>query len=138
MDASPDLSAAALSRQAGDLGMDLTADRILTHRKHREEERPVGEGIAKRKSDFAALVRERAVEQFANGELDLTLKDHAAGINAGLKAQAILDKREATQKKHTQADALVALLAALRGEGYRPVALLEDPNVIEGQAVEVD
>lgn len=116
--------------------MDLTADRILTHRKHREAETPVGAGIAKRKSDFAALVRERAVEQFQNGELDLTFKDHAAGINAGLKAQAILDKREASQKKHTQADMLVALLGALRGEGG-PVALLPDGKTVEGEYKDV-
>jgi hypothetical protein len=131
VDASAELTAAALSRQAIDMGMDLSPERILTHRKHREEETPIGAGVAKRKSDFAVLVRERAVEQFTNGELDLADKDHAAGINAGLKAQALLDKREATNKKNTQADMLVALLGALRGEA--PVALLEDPSVIPGE-----
>lgn len=138
VDASPDLTAAALSRQAETLGMDLTADRILTHRKHREEERPIGEGIAKRKADFAALVREKAVEQFTNGELDLTDKAHAAGINAGLKAQKLIDDRDKREKKQTQAEALVALLSALRGEGHRPVALLDDPNVIDGEAIVVE
>lgn len=131
VDASPDLTMAALSRQAETLGMDLTADRISTHRTHREAEVPIGQGVAKRKSDFAALVRERAYEQFENGELDLTLKDHAAGINAGLKAQGILDKREQQQKKHTQADMLVALLGALRGEGYMLPSPVAPPDAID-------
>lgn len=116
--------------------MDLSADRILTHRKHRADEGYVAP--AKTRRDFATLVQERAAEQFEAGELDLANKEHAAGIGAGLKAQAIIDKRELAQKKHTQAEALVALLAALRGEGHGPVALIEDGMTIEGEAHEVD
>ena len=84
-------------------------------------------------------MRERAVEQFEAGELDLTERNHAAGINAGLKAQALIDKREQSKKKSTQSEALVALLAALRGEGFvEPPKQLNDPNVIEGVAVEIE
>lgn len=109
---------AALSRQADSLGMDLSAQRIGTHREHRAAETPVGAGIAKQQKDFAVLVREKAIQQLENGEIDLSDKDTVAGINAGLKAQALIDKREQGQKKQTQAEALVALLAALRGEGH--------------------
>lgn len=134
VDASPDLSASALSRQAGSLGIDLTTDRISTHRKHREAERPVGEGIAKQKRDFAVLVQEKAVQQLESGELDLMDKNAVPGINAGLKAQAIIDKRELGVKKHAASEMLVALLSALRGES--PVRELEPPT-IEGQYIDV-
>jgi hypothetical protein len=132
VDASPDLSMAALSRQAGTLGMDLSPERIGTHREHRAAETPVGAGVAKQQRDFAALVREKALQQLESGELDLTDKDAVPGINAGLKAQALIDKREQGQKKQTQAEALVALLAALRGEGHMlpsPVAPLDAIDV---------
>ena len=123
--------------------MDLTADRILTHRKHREEERPVGAGVAKTKADIAALVSERVAQRLIDAdeeELDgiLFSKGGQGMINTGLKAQKLIIDRESKDKRHTQAEALVALMAALRGEGHGPVALLDDPNVIEGQAVEVD
>jgi hypothetical protein len=124
---------AALSRQAESLGMDLSTQRIGTHREHREAETPVGEGIAKRQKDFAVLVREKAIQQLESGELDLTDKDAVPGINAGLKAQALIDKREQAKKNTTQADMLVALLGTLRGD----VPMLEDPSVIEGTAVEI-
>jgi hypothetical protein len=136
VDASPDLTAAALSRQAEQMGMELSADRILNHRKHRSAEAYLAP--AKRKSDFAVLVREKAVEQFEAGELDLREKDHVAGINAGLKAQAIIDKRELLNKRNTQADALLALLGALRGDPYEAPLQLDDGLTIEGEAVEVE
>src|SRR5690348_780482 len=85
VDASPALTAAALSRQAETLGMDLSTDRILTHHKHRTEEGVTAP--AKTKRDFAALVQERAIEQFDAGELDLANKDHTPGIGNALKAQ---------------------------------------------------
>lgn len=134
VDGSPDLSAAALSRQAEQIGMDLSADRILNHRAHRaplEDLKP-----AKTKRDFAILVRDKAAEQFELGALSLTDKEMVPGISAGLKAQAVIDKREQVAKKQSGEDVLLALLDALRG-GRRPEpVLLEDPTIIEGTFTE--
>ncbi len=128
------MSYTGISRYAGEAGVEVSPDVISRHASHRPPpERP--KGTLKR--DFATLVRERAAEQFESGELDLTERNHAAGIAAGLKAQAIIDKREVVNKKHTQADALVALMAALRGEGHRalpdPVA---PPDAIDVTPIE--
>lgn len=128
------VTGAGISRSLADLGLTLSPDVINRHKTHYAPppERPKGT----RKADFAAIVRDKAAEQFEGGELDLSEKDHVAGINAGLKAQAILDKREQVGKKQTQAETLVALLAALRGGGV-PLAL-DDGMTIDGEAVEVE
>lgn len=146
VDASPDLSAAALSRQAAAVGMDLSAERILTHRKHRAEEEPAR--IAKTGKDFAALMRDRiadAVEQIKPKEkedgtvgLDPILhKDFQPAIQSGLKAQAIIDNREKAAAKKGNAELAFAIIAMLSGRGT-PVAELEDGMTVEGEAVEVD
>jgi hypothetical protein len=122
------VTGAGISRSMASFGLNVSADRINNHAKHYAP--PEARQPGTRKRDFAILVREKAVEQFEAGELDLTDKDHAPGISAGLKAQALIDKREAGQKKQTQAEAFVALLSALRGED--PVALIEDGLTIEG------
>ena len=132
-----------VSRSLASLGLNVSADIVNSHRQHYkpEPERAKGE----RKRDFAVYMRDRVTTAFEN-VLPETLDDGTLGpdpilhnkfapaINVGLKAQAILDKREQTQKRHTQSEALVALLSALRGEG-RPIALIDDPMVIDGTAV---
>lgn len=135
VDSSPDLTAAALSRQAEQIGMALSAERILNHRKHAQAHDHLKP--AKTKRDFAVLVQEKAIEQLESGELDLRDKDSVPGVNAGLKAQAILDKREDRNKRNTQSEALVALLAALRGDPYEPL-MLDDGMTIDGEAIELD
>ena len=115
--------------------MDLSSDRILNHRKHRADEGYVAP--ARTKKDLAVLVRDRVLEQVEDESMDIMDPRAQAAIGSGLKAQALLDKREQQQKKHTQADALVALLGALRGESYTP-PMLDDGMTIEGEAHEVD
>jgi hypothetical protein len=146
VDASADLSAAALSRQAAAVGMDLSTDRIATHRKHRAEEEPAR--IAKNGKDFAVLMRDRiadAVEQLKPEEREdgsqgldpILMKDLQPAINSGLKAQAILDSREKAAAKKGNAELAFAIIAMLTGHGG-PVPALEDGMTIEGTAVEVD
>lgn len=135
VDASPDLSAAALSRQAATVGMDLSAERIRTHRSHRQQELP--SKIAKTTKDFAILVRDRAAEQFEKGGLALTDKELVPGINAGLKAQGIIDGREKIKARQGNAELAYAILAMLSGAPQTPLEL-DDGLTIEGTAIEVE
>lgn len=135
VDASPDLTAAALSRQAALVGMGLSAERILTHRKHRKAEEPAS--IAKNKRDFAIVVRDRALSMMDSEELALDNKDLVPGINAGLKAQSIIDSREKQKAKHGSAELAFAIIQMLSGRSP-DVPQLEDGNTIEGEFEEVD
>lgn len=133
VDAAPELTAAALSRQAEAVGMDLSPARILTHRAHRQEEEP--SRIAKTKKDFAALVEQRAIEQFERGELDLSDKETVPGIGMGLRAAKQIEDRS-NKGKSGGADLAFALIAFLRGEA--PIPQLEDGMTIDGEATELD
>lgn len=135
VDASPDLTAAALSRQAETVGMNISAARILTHRGHRKAEEP--SRIAKTVKDFAVLVRDKAVEQFEADDLTLTDKDTVPGITAGLRAQGILDARARTQQKSGMAEIGRALLDLLSGRVSQPLAL-DDGLTIDGEAEEIE
>ena len=90
----------------------------------------------KQKRDFAIMVRDKAADLLEEGRLDLVNKDRVPGINAGLKAQATIDRREQNKQRGAASEVLTALLAALRGEA--PVLQIEDGMTIEGEAVEVD
>lgn len=135
VDASPELSAAALHRQAATVGMNLSPERIGTHRRHRQEELPAK--VAKTKRDFAILVRDKASDQFEAGHLDLTDKDTVPGITAGLKAQGIIDAREKQKAKQGNAELAFAIIAMLSGVSQPPLAL-DDGLTIEGTATEVE
>lgn len=136
VDASPDMTAAALSRQAAEVGMDISTERILNHRKHLAAEPPVRPKY-ERKVDFAIKVRDRAADMFDNEQLDLSNKDHVPGISAGLKAQSLLDGREKAKARQGTAELAFAIIAMLTGA--QPAALeIEDGLTIEGDAVEVD
>lgn len=136
VDASPDLSAAALSRQAANVGMDLSAERIITHRNHRKQEEP--SKIAKTGKDFAILVRDKASEQFEAGQLDLRDKDSVPGVTAGLKAQGIIDSREKIKARQGNAELAFAIIAMLTGGAPQPPLELDDGLTIEGTATEVE
>jgi hypothetical protein len=131
------MSAAGISRYLEAIGATVTADVISRHRKHWNEGEPEKpKGTSKR--DFAIIVQERAVEQFEDGELDLANKDHAAGIKAGLQAQAILDRREAVKGKNAFAELGRGLLAMMLGEAMpAPAPALDDGLTVEGEFSEV-
>jgi hypothetical protein len=135
-DANTELSASGLSKQAETAGMNLSADRIQTHRKHRADEGYLAASTTKK--DLAILIRDKVAMRVETEDFDVLDRNVAAGLGAGLKAQALIDKRDAREKKMTQAEGFLAILSALRGEGHGPTVLLEDPNVIDGVAVEID
>ena len=137
VDASAELTASGLSLASAALFAEpVSAERIRTHRKHRAAEMPTKQS-GERKTDFAVRVRDRAVEQFDLGQLDLRNKDAVPGISAGLKAQSILDTREKTKSKTQTAELAFAILAMLTGHAP-PQLALDDGNVIEGEAYEIE
>ena len=99
--------------------------------------------IKNRVLDALELVEERPGEWLTDAEGNRVYmkggsildKDLQPALGTALKAQALEDKRELAKAKGGAVQVLTALLAALRGE---PVLLLEDGNMIEGDAVEVD
>ena len=123
-----------ISRALGDLGLALSPEVINRHKTHYAP--PVVREKGTRKADFAVIVRDKAITQFESGELDLRDKDLAPGITAGLKAQAILHKREVTRAKSGTAELAWALLGIFGQQ--TPLLQLDDGLTIEGETVEVD
>lgn len=90
------------------------------------------------KRDLAILVRDKAYEAIEGRDPEALLwlgKEFAPLINSGLRAEAILDKREAVKAKQSGGALLLdALKALLLGP---PAAQLEDGKTVEGEFVEV-
>lgn len=144
VDGAPEPSAAALSRQAQALGMDLSPERINTHRKHRKEEGVTAP--AKTKRDAAIFIRDKMMEKLEaldaepteDGKDNLVIlhKDFQPAVNSMLKAQSLLDSREKAQKGGGSAELAFAILRMLRGESPEPLAL-DDGMTIDGEAVDL-
>lgn len=129
------VTVAGIHRALGELGLNLSADVLSRHRTHYEP--PATRQKGTRKADFAVIIRDKAIEQVQSGELDLTDKDQVAGINAGLKAQAILDKREVFKAKAGTAELAWALLGIF-GQQTPPPPQLDDGRTVEGTFEEVE
>lgn len=115
--------------------LEITADVINRHKTHYKPPEARTPGTSKR--DFAILVRDKAYDQFEAGQLSLVVKDTVPGVTAGLKAQAILDRRDEKKSKAGLADLAWALLGLLKSETAPPLRL-EDGNTIEGEFDEAD
>lgn len=91
--------------------------------------------------DLAIMVRDKvadAIEDMPGEGILLMGKELAPSLNAGLKAQTILDKREQANKKLGIAAGALSLQMWLAGLGdTEPPKELDDGNTIEGEAVEV-
>ena len=129
------MSAAAISRMFEGIGAAITPDTINRHKRHWDDDEPIAPK-GTRKTDLALLVRDKAIQQFEDGELDLRNKDSVPGITAGLKAQNILENREKTAAKNAFAELGRGLLTMFLGEVPLP-RQLEDGNTVEGEAVDV-
>lgn len=138
------MTGAAIARLMTLRGFKVTDTTVNSHNKHRKP--TVLPGVAKRGSDFAIMVRDKAAEMFENGDLDLADKHHAPGIAAGLKAQSELNKQDNKQQDRKLTFILARALAA-GPEGFRAPPELtagdddedaDDDDTIEGTAVEVD
>ncbi len=129
------MSYAGIERYANENNVPLTADVVSRHAKHYAPppERPKGTP----KRDFAIVIRDKALAQVDNGLLDLTDKDTVPGINAGLKAQSILDQREKQKTKQQSAELAFAIIEMLGGRAPAPLQI-EDGLTIDGDYEEVD
>ena len=85
------------------------------------------------RKDLAELITQRGIELVELGLLDLTNKDHVAGISAALKAQSILDAREKVKAKTGQTLELYAALRAILDGAVAPAKQLDDGLTIAGE-----
>lgn len=92
--------------------------------------------------DLNIMVRDKvaeAIEDIPGEGLLLMGKELVPAINAGLKAQAALDKREVAHKKLGIAAGALSLQVWLAGlSSAPPPPELEDGNTVDGEAVEVE
>lgn len=91
--------------------------------------------------DLAIIMRDKvveAIEPMSGEALLLFGKDMAPMVSQGLKAQALVDKREQVNKKLGIAAGALSLQMWLAGlSETAPPPELDDGNTIEGKAVEV-
>lgn len=141
------LSYAAIARLMTLRGWPVTDKTVGDHRQHAVPLPPPG--VATRKRDAAIMLLDRmvsAVESLPEppeGERDPILDRHLQpALQTALKAQALVDRREARTDDRKAAFQLQVLLAGGPAGLLAPPDLVDasedDENVIEGEAVEVD
>lgn len=118
-----------ISRYAGEAGIAVNADVVSRHAEHYAPPPERAKGTSKR--DFAILIRDQAFNEVENGTLGLSDPKTVPGINAGLKAQAILDQREKQKSKQQSAELAFAIIQMLSGNAPQ-APQLEDGLTIEG------
>jgi len=120
---------------ASDLKMEVSSEVIGRHAKHYKPPPEREKGMPKR--DFAVLIRDKAYEEVEKGRLTLDNKNLVPGINAGLKAQGIIDGREKVKSKQANAELAFAIIAMLGGGQPAPLQI-EDGNTIDGEYEDLD
>ena len=135
------LSNAAIAAGVIAVGGKLDTDVIGRH-KAGHWVKPVREGApVPTNRDLAIMVRDKvadAIEDIPGEGILLMGKELAPAINAGLKAQAAIDKKAVANAKLGLAAGALTLQAWLAGLSSAPVPPeLEDGNTIEGEAVEL-
>lgn len=134
------LSAAGISASIAAVGGKLDPSVILRH-KGAHWTKPVDPDAPKPTGrDLAILMRDKVAEAVVGMDPEALLyqgKDLAPMVGRGLQAQAILDKRDATNKKLGIAAGALSLQAWLAGlvSAQQPLDLIEDGRTIEGTAV---
>lgn len=129
--------AAAMEAAGGKLDPD-----VVSRHKNNHWVAPVRDDAPKPTNrDLAIMVRDKvadAIEDMPGEAIVLMGKEIAPAINAGLKAQAAIDKKAATNAKLGLAAGALTLQAWLAGLSEAPVPPeLEDGNTVEGEAVEL-
>jgi len=135
------LSNRAVSAGVDAMGGSLDPDVVARH-KAGHWSKPVNpDAPTPTQRDLAIMVRDKVVEAITDmpGEgLMLMGAELGPSLNAGLKAQAMLDKREAVNKKLGIAAGALSLQMWLAGlNESAPPPELDDGNTIEGEAAEV-
>jgi hypothetical protein len=136
------LTNAGIGAGVADMGGKLDPDVVGRHKASHWTKPERTEGPKPTKRDLAVLIRDKtyeAVEDFTPDALLIMGKELAPMVNAGLKAEAIIDKRNVNEKKLGIAAGALSLQAWLAGMGKStaPPPELDDGNTIEGEAREV-
>jgi len=135
--------AAGLTAAGGSIDPDV----ISRHRKNHYTPPKDPSAPQPTKRDLAITLRDRvlnAIDELpepGEDELDPILSKHLApALGAGLKAQALIDKREANAEKLGLAKGYLGLQLYLQGLGHEPQepVMLDDGNTLEGEYAEVD
>lgn len=128
---------AAISNMSGKLDPD-----VISRHKRNHWVPPVDPEAAKpTQRDLNIMLRDKvaqAVEPMSGEALLLMGKELAPMVAQGLKAQSALDRRAVQDRKLGLAEGALGFQMFLAGLGQAPTPELDDPNVIEGEAVEVD
>lgn len=141
------LTSAGIAAGLAAAGGSLDPDVVSRHRKHYVP-KPKPDAPKPTKRDLAVVVRDRMLDQIERmpvieeedgTQFDPLLNKHLApAIGAGLKAQALLDKREAVAAKANLGAGLLALVERLDRLGAGPpVPQLEDGQTLEGEYKDV-
>jgi hypothetical protein len=121
-----------IARRMTARGFPVSADIVSSHDKHRHEYPTKSQTTIERR-DVAAIIRDKMTQTIvAMNPGDMFEKDLQPALGTALKAQAIIDKRET---KKPQQNFFIELYM---GQRVGPAALLDDPNVIDGEATEVE
>lgn len=150
------LSSAAISRGLAAVGGSLDPDVVSRHRTNHWKA-PDLDAPKPTQRDLAIMMRDKVADAVAAlpdprppeydddgnlvtpGSIPILDKDFAPALGAGLKAQALIDKREQSKAKLGLAAGYLGLQLLLRGvkEPQAEPVLIDDPNTIDGEAVEV-
>jgi len=136
------LSNAGIAAGVAELGGKLDPDVVARHKNGHWTKTLDPDAPKPTSRDLAIIMRDKvvqAVEPMAPEALLLMGKELAPMVGKGLQAQAILDKRDAINKKLGIAAGALSLQMYLAGlKDAAPPPELEDGLTVEGTAVEVD
>ena len=138
------ISGSGIAAAMTDAGAKLDPDVVNRH-KNNHWIKPVDPAAPKATHrDLAIMVRDKVADAIEKKDPETMLyfgKEMAPFVNAGLKAQGILDKRAAVDRKLGLAEGALGFqmyLAGLGKPGGMPDApAIEDGKTIDGEAVEV-
>jgi len=132
-------SNAGISAAVTDMGGTLDPEVVGRHKRNHYVKPADPEAPQRTGKDLAIIMRDKVVEAVEDLDAQALLymgKDLAPMVGKGLQAQAILDKRDATNKKLGIAAGALSLQAWLAGLRDAPTPPeLDDGNTIEGTYV---
>jgi hypothetical protein len=130
------MTAASIARLMTLRGTKMSPTIVLEHKKHAVTT-PVPAGTITNKRDLAILVRDKTYDAVDRGDIDITDKAWK-NVTPGLAAQKLLDQRESRVDDRKTTIALAMILSGASIGGPPAHLLGAGPEVIEGEAVELE
>lgn len=147
-DWSSGLSMVAIAKIQTEAGWKLSTRQVSVHLKNHVAGAATRMKPELTKRDAAIYFRDKIMEEFEKREgeyedgtplLDILSPNLQPSIGSALRAQQVIDKREAVQAKSGKIDMIWMMLGGGHGENaLAPAHLIEDGLTIEGEAVEID